>query len=149
MSNIFNNICFNRIVYEEIKDNKLINQYLFNNNFEFLENNIKSSIESQDKIKLYNNGKLVKVLNNYVLTCPLNLVKYQIDFSEMQDTSYIRTMFKLDGIYITPLEAKRFLNGEIELGQIRDQFQELSEVITEDQYLEIKNNFNNINYIKS
>ena len=51
------NDIFDRIIYEQIEDNKLINLYLFNNNFQLLQQNVQFSHDSDNGIKVikYNN----------------------------------------------------------------------------------------------
>lgn len=141
------NDIFDRIVYEQIEDNKLINLYLFNDNFQLLQQNIQFSHDSDDRIKLYKDSKLVKIINSVSLIQPQLFLDYQIDLNQ-NNTGYIRTKFKQDGIYVTLTEAKRFIDNKIELGEVRDQFQELSEAKTEDECRKILNDCGTANYIK-
>lgn len=141
------NDIFDRIIYEQIEDNKLMSLYLFNNNFQLLWQNIQFFDGSEDKIKLYKDSKLVKIINSVSLIQPQLFLDYQIDLNQ-NNTGYIRTKFKQDGIYVTLTEAKRFIDNKIELGEVRDQFQELSEAKTEDEYKRILSDCGTANYIK-
>ena len=141
------NDIFDRIIYEQIEDNKLINLYLFNNNFQLLQQNVQFSHDSDDRIKLYKDSKLVKIINSVSLIQPQLFLDYQIDLNQ-NNTGYIRTKFKQDGIYVTLTEAKRFIDNKIELGEVRDQFQELSEAKTEEKKKKILNDCGTANYIK-
>ena len=148
MNDIFNTYKFNRIVYEEFSNDKLINLYLFNNNFNCLENTVEVCKYSQDQAKLYKDGKLVKTLTNLKLKDPKIISKYQLDLNQLNDTRYIRTIFKWDGFYVTLTEAMRFLNNEIELGEIQDRFQEISEAKTQEELIKIAEDCGTANYIK-
>lgn len=137
-----------RVIYEHYNNQKLVSLFLFNSNFEILNKILQYNNDSNDIIKIYNNSALIKKLDCYSINNFGIISDYLVDLDKLNQTSYIRYIFKRDGIYITLNEAIRFLNNEIELGEIRDKFKELSDAKTQEEQNIILNDCGIANYIK-
>lgn len=137
-----------RVIYEHYNNQKLVSLFLFNSNFQILNKILQYNNDSNDIIKIYNNSTLIEKLDCYFINNFNIISDYLVDLNKLNQTSYIKYIFKRDGIYITLNEAIRFLNNKIELGEIRDKFQEFSDAKTQEEYNIILNDCGIANYTK-